>query len=155
MSMLNEFQRLAATEGNEPIRCSRMHFSDWAIEVELLEEKVRVLESALGAQFLVDTESRLFEGLRYIGPCCEGTLLATLAKKQGELDQLRKAILAFLRDSSWARYGRDADAVEMRVHGKDFKVQCGLLPFDELAKALVKSDLKLENWRERCLEDEV
>lgn len=35
-NMKGEMQRLADTPGNEPIRCSRMHFQEWAVQLDLV-----------------------------------------------------------------------------------------------------------------------
>lgn len=32
--IIKEFRKLAALEGNDPIRCSRMHFNEWANVLE-------------------------------------------------------------------------------------------------------------------------
>lgn len=34
-AMLVEFKKLAEMEGNEPIRCSRIHFADWAETLQM------------------------------------------------------------------------------------------------------------------------
>jgi len=39
--MYEEFVRLSMMEGDEPIRCSRMHFKEWAEEVLKLEMENR------------------------------------------------------------------------------------------------------------------
>ena len=43
--MYDELQKLAQTEGNEPIRCSRMHFSEWADDVDKLEAEIERLRA--------------------------------------------------------------------------------------------------------------
>ena len=53
MSLSEEFRKLEATPGNDSIRCSRMHFGEWAKLVEDLVldlQRVRIRAHSLDAQ---------------------------------------------------------------------------------------------------------
>lgn len=45
--LYEELHKLAQTEGNEPIRCSRMHFSEWADDVDKLNAEIERLRGLL------------------------------------------------------------------------------------------------------------
>lgn len=38
--LCDELRKLAQTEGNDPIRCSRMHFSEWADDVGRMDAEI-------------------------------------------------------------------------------------------------------------------
>lgn len=44
-AMHMEFRRLAQTEGNEPIQCSRMHFAEWSDKADALFRRIVALET--------------------------------------------------------------------------------------------------------------
>lgn len=44
--LIDEFRRLADSEGNDPIRCSRMHFADWHDMLQEFAARVKKLEAA-------------------------------------------------------------------------------------------------------------
>ena len=43
----HELHALAMTEGNDPIRCSRMHFKEWAWEVAKKDREIERLRAGL------------------------------------------------------------------------------------------------------------
>jgi len=58
--------------------------------------------------------------------------------------ELAKAVAVFLKRSSWALYGDNADSITMNFHDKR-PIHCGTIPFSELETALSKA---YPNWRE-------
>lgn len=47
MSLSDELQRLADTQGNEPLLCSRMHFREWAEKARGLEARLSSIQGIL------------------------------------------------------------------------------------------------------------